>query len=140
MKRIIFAFWLLLVLSISAHAQLYTCTDGNGRSIVTDSPQDGMRNCVPQDDSVQSFPEEQKQEKPVVKKDDNGVKSKNTPEARNARIKKCLDCCQDKFHACYNYTADNRLCTVEAQNCVATCNSEGSSPSSWSYCWSLSDG
>ena len=142
MKRIIFTLCLFLALAISVNAEeLYTCIDSNGNSIVTDSPQDGMKNCVLKDSSIKSSPKEQEndKDKAVVKKDNDGAKAKDTPEARNARIKKCLDCCQNKVQACYNYTADSRLCGAEMQNCVDTCNSKGSSSSSWSDCWPLSD-
>ena len=67
-------------------------------------------------------------------------KTEETPEARQKRINDCISCCNDKQRVCYNYTADDRLCGAESQNCSSTCNSEGaSSSSSGSECWSQSD-
>lgn len=60
-------------------------------------------------------------------------------EETDERIKNCISCCTGKQPACYNITADRRLCAVEYENCVATCNSEGKTPSEWSDCWSQSD-
>jgi RNA polymerase subunit RPABC4/transcription elongation factor Spt4 len=41
---------LAIIVSQCAHAgELYSCTDRNGNSIVTDSPQDGMTNCTLKD-------------------------------------------------------------------------------------------
>jgi len=64
------------------------------------------------------------------------VKEKETPKSSTTRINSCFNCCYNKILACYNYTADGRLCIAEKQNCDATCNSEGTSPSSWRDCWS----
>jgi hypothetical protein len=58
--------------------------------------------------------------------------------AEQTRIQNCVTCCASKEQACFNINTDRRLCDVEFQNCVATCNSEGSSPSSWDDCWSQS--
>ncbi|MBP1710911.1 MAG: hypothetical protein H6Q49_1113 [Deltaproteobacteria bacterium] len=55
------------------------------------------------------------------------------------RVKNCISCCTGKQPACYNITADRRLCAAEYENCVATCKSEGKSPSEWSDCWSQSE-
>jgi len=65
--------------------------------------------------------------------------AEETPEAREARIKNCISCCTNKQLVCLNLNPDRRLCAAENQNCVATCNSEGVSPSAWSDCWSQSD-
>jgi len=138
MQRLILTLCVLFFCTVSVHAELYTCTDRNGSSIVTDNPQDGMQNCVLKDDAVQSTPEDRNDEKPAGKKENN-VKSKDTPEARTARIKKCIDCCNKKFDVCYNYTADNRICRAGGQDCAAMCNSEGSSSASWSDCWTQSE-
>ena len=55
------------------------------------------------------------------------------------RVKNCISCCNAKTQACFNINPDRRLCTVELENCVATCKSEGKSPSEWSDCWSQSE-
>jgi hypothetical protein len=135
MKQIIFTLCVFLALVISVNAgALYVCIDSDGNSIVTDSPKDGMKNCVLDDSYIKPSPEE-----PTNEKGKAIVKAKETPKASTTRINNCINCCNNKILACYNYTADSRLCTVENQNCAATCKSEGSSPSSWSDCWSQSD-
>ena len=130
-----FIFFGLFILFTSANAgELYKCIDSDGNKIVTDSPQDGMKDCVLKDSYEDPSPEEPTNE--------NGkaiVKEKETPKAITTRINNCFNCCYNKIRACYNYTADSRLCIAEKQNCDATCNSGGTSPSSWSDCWSQSD-
>ena len=59
-------------------------------------------------------------------------------ETLETRIKKCSGCCDKKQTVCYNITADRRLCYAEFLECVATCKSEGKTPSEWSDCWSQS--
>ncbi len=135
MKQIVFTLCVFLALVISVNAgELYICIDRDGNSIVTDSPKDGMKNCVLNDSYSKPSPEE-----PTNEKEKAIVKAKETPKASTTRINNCINCCNNKILACYNYTADGRLCTAENQNCVATCKSEGSSTSSWSDCWSQSD-
>jgi hypothetical protein len=135
MKQIVFTLCVFLALVIYVNAEeLYICIDRDGNSIVTDSPKDGMKNCVLNDSYSKPSPEE-----PTNEKEKAIVKAKETPKASATRINNCINCCNNKILACYNYTADGRLCTAENQNCVATCKSEGSSTSSWSDCWSQSD-
>jgi hypothetical protein len=134
----------IFFLNFSNAGELYNCTDRDGNSIVTDSPQDGMKNCVLKDSYVNQSQEEpanekEKEEDAPVKKDNAFAKAKSAAEAREKRINNCFNCCRDKSSACYNYTANGSLCLAENQNCAATCNSEGSSPSSWSDCWSASE-
>jgi len=142
MKRIILTLCVFFAFITSANAgELYRCTDRDGNTVITSSPQDGMTNCVLKDSYGKPSQEEptNEKEKTIVKKDNAIVKTKETPEASKIRINNCINCCNNKISACYNYTADGRLCAVENKNCVATCNSEGTSPSSWSDCWSQSD-
>ncbi|PKN75276.1 MAG: hypothetical protein CVU52_06200 [Deltaproteobacteria bacterium HGW-Deltaproteobacteria-10] len=62
MKRIfipIFFFIALLIFSTSAYPlELYKCTDVEGNSILTSSPQDGMKDCVLKNSSDDSSPKE----------------------------------------------------------------------------------
>jgi hypothetical protein len=142
MKRIIFTLCVFFALAVSVNAgELYLCIDRDGNSIVTDNPQDEMKNCVLKDSDIKPLPEEPAngKEKVVVEKDNAIVKAKEAPKANVTRINNCISCCDNRVPGCYNYTADNRLCLAESQNCVATCKSEGSSPSSWSDCWSQSN-
>jgi len=142
MKRILLTLCVFIAFITSANAgELYICIDRDGNSIITDIPQDGMRNCILKDSYRKPPPEEPliEKEKAIVEKDKAIVKVEEKPKAREERIRNCISCCANKQPVCYNLTADNRLCAAENQNCVATCNSEGASPSSWSNCWSQSD-
>lgn len=51
------------------------------------------------------------------------------------RMENCISCCSGKYLTCINLNPDRRLCAAEREPCVATCDSEGSSPSEWSDCW-----
>ena len=64
--------------------------------------------------------------------------AEETPKACEARIKNCISCCTGKKQICINIKTDLRLCEAVFQECIATCNSEGASPSEWSDCWSQS--
>jgi len=143
MKCIFFTVCVFFSLVIAVNAgDLYSCIDSTGKTIITDNPQTGMKNCVLKNSDFDMQPSSE--EPPIevkndVKKKDNASANKqNEAEERERRINKCIDCCYNKIDACYNYTADNRLCVAESQSCVATCKSEGSSPSSWSDCWAQS--
>ncbi|MEN6331357.1 MAG: hypothetical protein ABFD57_05180 [Smithella sp.] len=141
MKRIFFTLCVFFSLVIAVNAgDLYSCIDSTGKTIVTDNPQTGMRNCVLKDSDTKTPSEEPpiEQKRDVEKKDNATAKKQDTAEERERRINNCIDCCNKKIDACYNYTADSRLCMAESQSCVATCKSEGSSPSSWSDCWAQS--
>jgi hypothetical protein len=134
MRRIVLTLCIFFAFITSIYAEeIYNCIDRNGNAIITDIPQDGMENCVLKDSYRKKAPDE-----PANAKEKANVKAKETPKASETRIKNCINCCNNKVPACYNFTADSRLCSAENQNCVATCNSEGSSPSSWSDCWSQS--
>jgi hypothetical protein len=128
-------------LNFASAAELYNCIDRDGNSIVTDNPQDGMKNCVLKDsESIPSSEEPAKEKKKTfVEKNITIEKRKDDTEERMNKINNCLKCCRDKNRACYNYTAKGRACYAEARNCGDTCKSEGSSPSSWSDCWSKSN-
>ena len=140
MKQIILTLCIFFAFIVSTYAgEMYDCTDANGNAIVTDSPQDGMKNCVLKDSYKEQSPEEPTNEKALLDKDNAITKAKETSKTSYKRINNCIDCCNKKILNCYNYTADSRLCAAENQNCVATCKTEGASPSSWSDCWSQSD-
>ncbi len=57
-------------------------------------------------------------------------------EGPGAKINKCLDCCTNKKLVCFNLNPDRRLCTAFYEECVKTCESEGSVSSDWRDCWS----
>lgn len=139
MKVIILTLCFFIALLNFANAEaLYNCIDRDGNSIVTDSPQDGMKNCVlKESESVPSSEEpENEKVKTVAGKGIDVVEKKDNTEERNKKIKKCFDCCNEKNYSCYNYTAKGRACYDEGMKCVETCKSEGATPSSWSECWS----
>lgn len=138
MKQILLTLCVFFFLIMSVNAgELYRCTDSYGKTIITDNPQNGMKNC--------EYIETQSPEEPAIekkeieeKKDDAAAKDLGTSPDRINRIRKCIICCNEKIDSCYNYTADSRLCMAENQKCASMCKSEGSSPSSWSDCWSQS--
>ncbi len=138
MKRIYITLIILLVYAAFVHAgNMYICVDESGNTIVTSTPQDGMKNCVfkdSYDESAVSKTSDDSQKK-VEEKDKPTAKTEEKSKEAEARIINCISCCDNKTHICYNYTANNRLCTAEQKNCVATCTSEGVSSSSWIDCW-----
>jgi hypothetical protein len=135
MKQVVLTLCVFFTFSTTYAGELYNCIDRNGNAVITDIPQAGMKNCVLKDSSTKPSPEESTNEKANVNKDNSPVKTEDTSKARVTRINNCINCCNNKIQACYNYTADSRLCIAENENCAATCKSEGSSPSSWSDCW-----
>ena len=62
MKRLftrVFIFFSLFIIFASAHAgQLYNCIDSDGNKVVTDSPRDGMKDCVVKDSYPDPSPKE----------------------------------------------------------------------------------
>ncbi|MEN6374528.1 MAG: hypothetical protein ABFD75_07085 [Smithella sp.] len=141
MKQILLILCVFFLLVISTNAgELYICIDGHGKTIITDNPRSGMRNCVLKDSVDKPSSEEPsiEEKKAVGEKEKTSAKKQDTDEEREKRINNCIDCCNNKIDSCYNYTGDSRLCMAENQSCVATCKSEGSSPSSWSDCWARS--
>jgi hypothetical protein len=59
MKRIIFTLCVFIAFLTSVHAgELYHCIDRDGNAIVTDNPQDGMKNCVLKESFKGLTPEE----------------------------------------------------------------------------------
>jgi len=67
-----------------------------------------------------------------------GLSIAEEQQEEESRINKCINCCAGKKKVCLNIKADLRLCEAVLQTCVATCKSEGASPSEWSDCWSKS--
>ena len=68
-RKIVLVFFILFVLSSPLFAgELYHCIDRNGNSIVTDSPQDGMKNCVLGDSWKDPSPEELAKKKKYIDK------------------------------------------------------------------------
>jgi hypothetical protein len=142
MKQIVLILCVFFAFITSTYAgELYNCIDRDGNAIITDTPQDGMKNCVLKNYYIKQSPEEPTNEKgkDIAEKDDAVAKVKETLKASKTRINNCVDCCNNKNLACYNYTANGMLCAAENKQCDATCDSEGASPSSWSDCWTQSD-
>lgn len=125
----------------TAHAgELYSCTDRAGNITLTTYPLDGMK-CELKGKFKKSTPEvvtekENTGEEVTAAEDPPPVKSKAS---LAVRINRCTSCCNNKRQACFNYLAYSRICPVEEASCIATCNSEGASSSTWSECWSQSD-
>jgi hypothetical protein len=85
MKQIVFTLCVFLASVIYVNAgKLYICIDRDGNSIVTDSPKDGMKNCVLDDSYIKPSPEEPTNEKrkAIIEKDNAIVKTKETPKAK----------------------------------------------------------
>lgn len=137
MKQLLLILGVLVAVITPAHAgDLYICVDREGNRMITDTPKDAMK-CEVKDRSEESAAKaEPEKEKAAPQKDQTGVKSEVE---RVARINKCISCCDEKKLACFNYTANGRLCSEADAGCIAACKSEGASPSEWSVCWSQSD-
>ena len=57
MKKMILALCILIAFMPSAYAgELYKCIDNKGNPIITNAPQDGMTNCVPEGSDEDSLP------------------------------------------------------------------------------------
>ena len=85
MKRIIFTLCVFFALVIFANAgELYRCIDSTGNSVFTDSPQDGMRDCVLKESYVNPSSGETTGEnrKVVIEKGNAVVKEKEASEAK----------------------------------------------------------
>jgi len=137
---IILCFFIAFTTTAKA-GELYGCTDRDGNTILTTNPRSGMKcelkgKFKKTTTELVTKQEETAQEEVSEEKDNTPVKSRQTIAAR---INKCIHCCSEKRQACFNYLAYSRICPVEEENCVATCKSEGDSPSTWSECWSQSD-
>lgn len=138
MKQMLLIPIIFFVFLTTAHAlELYVCVDDNGKEMITSVPQDSM-NCVLKETIQDSTPEQTAQKEKAAKDAEEAQKNKpagKTQKERMALMDKCKACCGDKFNTCYSYTANNKLCNVEDEKCVAMCNSEGASSSEWSECW-----
>lgn len=131
---LILYFFVAVITPVQA-GELYSCVDREGNRMITDTPRDGMK-CELKDRFEESAAKaEPEKEKVNPQKDQTRVQ---TEAERIARINKCISCCDEKTLACYNYTANARLCAAADASCIAACKSEGASPSEWSVCWSQS--
>lgn len=142
LNRILISLFIFFTVVTAAYSgEMYICVDDNGNTVVTSIPQDGMKNCVLKDSyHDQSAKESETENKnAAVEEDKQSEKNEKENKESERRIENCINCCSEKKDACYNYTANDRLCALEKQNCIDTCNSEGASPSSWSECWSQSE-
>ena len=90
MKRIfvaMFIFFSLFIFFTSTNAmQLYKCTDRDNNIVITDSPQDGMKDCVLKDSSDDPSPREsaQQQKKSYKSQQESQRKKAETEEERLA--------------------------------------------------------
>jgi hypothetical protein len=141
MKRIIFALCVFIAMVTVVYAgEMYRCIDRNGNPVITSIPQDGMTNCVLQYSYENPSPKEPSiEDKNVIGEKDKPIeKTEETTKALETRIGNCIICCTNKRQACYNYTANDSLCSEDEKNCVVACTSEGNSSSEWSDCWTQS--
>jgi hypothetical protein len=100
MSRILITVCVLLGLIASANAGvLYSCSDQNGKIIVTSSPQDGMRDCVIKD-SQEDFAERETDEKPNVNKQSGGYEASANQGNTGKDKRKCINECYDAKSSC----------------------------------------
>jgi hypothetical protein len=72
----------ILIFFTSANGgNLYNCIDSNGNKIVTDSPQDGMKDCVLKDSFTDPSPEERAQQQKKTYKSRNETKAEREKES-----------------------------------------------------------
>jgi len=138
MKKMLLIPVMFFALLTAAHAaDLYICVDESGKEIITSIPQDGMKCQLKEtihDSTSEQMAEKEKAAKTVEETSKNKPAGK-TQKERMAIMDKCKECCGNKFNICYNYTANNTICNLKDEKCVAMCNSEGASTSEWSECW-----
>lgn len=74
-------------LNFANAGELYNCIDRDGNSIVTDNPQDGMKNCALKDSYSEPSSEKPKNEKKetIVGKDIANEKEKDNTEERKKK-------------------------------------------------------
>jgi hypothetical protein len=102
MNRILITVCVLFGLIASANAGvLYSCFDQNGKIIVTNSPQDGMRDCVLKD-SQEDFTERETDEKPNVNKQSGGYEARANRGSPREDKSKCINECYDAKWSCEN--------------------------------------
>lgn len=143
MRRVLFIILCFFTtFTITAHAGvLYSCSDGDGNIILTTNPQEGMKCELRQKfkeskTKLMTGQEKTEQEEVTAEEDNTTEKPK---ESLATRMNTCISCCRNKRQACFNYLAYSQICPTEEASCIATCNSEGASSSSWSECWSQSE-
>jgi hypothetical protein len=139
MKQMLLIPVIIFALLTAANAGgLYVCVDDGGKEVITSVPQDGMK-CELKETIQESTPDQlvakEKADKAKEEAQRNDKPAGKTQKERMAIMDKCKACCGDKFNTCYSYMANNMLCNVEDEKCVAMCNSEGASSSEWSECW-----
>jgi len=53
-----------------------------------------------------------------------------------SRIGRCLGCCAKEETKCIEREGETRRCTLDYENCITTCRSQGETPSNWGpTCW-----
>ncbi len=66
---------------------------------------------------------------------DSFIADEATNEPKHEDANTCITCCNARRMPCRNYFfGDRRMCEALVETCIATCNSEGKSPSEWSDC------
>lgn len=117
MKRIFFILCVFSIFLTSVYAgDIYTCIDRNGNTVMTSSPQDGMRNCALKDSSEDEYQE--RQERRTIRREERNeaseIRREERYERRAEREKPKLDkICE-------------RNCQVTYNSCVSDCTRMGS--------------
>jgi hypothetical protein len=100
MNRILITVCLLFGLVASANAgTLYSCIDQDGKAVVTNSPQDGMRDCVIKD-SQEDFTDRETDEKSNVNKQSGSYGTNVNQGSSGQDKKKCINECYDAKWSC----------------------------------------
>lgn len=120
MKTIILTlFFLVLITASASAADVYNCTDANGNTVVTDTPAEGMKNCVLKD-TIEPSTEKRarKAARPVsaYRSREYSSYDENEPEGAGKR-KKYMSYCEKKRQECYNTNPDRRLCEALKKKC-----------------------
>jgi hypothetical protein len=108
MKKLFSFLIMLTMLSLPcAHAdELYSCIDRDGNSIITSSPQDGMKNCVLKDSYEDPAPYERAEKKYI--KEQKSMTEKYSEE-RNAREQEQKEI-SEKYTCKSNCYSDQKTC------------------------------
>ena len=123
MKQIVLTLCVFFAFINSTYAgELYNCIDGDGNAIVTDSPQDGMKNCALKDSYRDPTPRERAEKEYTSQRN---ADSQNSRDEQNARERKCncQDGCTNTAQYCASgcYTSYSRSKASDIVDCVASC-------------------
>jgi len=138
-RKIVFVSFILFILASSIYAgEFYNCIDRNGNSIITDSPQDGMKKCKLMESSEDE--EQGRQERRTIRREvreEGRAIRREEREERRAdrekpkRDKNCEHNCQTTYNSCvsdcthmgrlYNESSCRYTCNELLNGCMSRC-------------------